>query len=139
MLQQEPISRAQKRPGPSGQHDRHEHPMPPVVDISVWGQAIADQQQLEATLAEHANQVAAASRRLPMTSVQGDYTFTGPEGEVTFPGMFAGKRQLVVYHFMFGPGEIQVVGDQILHIIPYGMHSKGDDSPEGWPQTFTIY
>ncbi len=35
--------------------------------------------------------------------VEKPYTFDAPEGRVTLADLFAGKGQLVVYHFMFGP------------------------------------
>jgi predicted dithiol-disulfide oxidoreductase (DUF899 family) len=42
-------------------------------------------------------------RELPMVRVEKDYRFTGPEGEVGLPDLFDGRRQLLVYHFMFSP------------------------------------
>lgn len=42
-------------------------------------------------------------RRLPMTRVDGEYTFEGPDGPLSLSGLFAGRRQLVVRHVMFGP------------------------------------
>lgn len=47
--------------------------------------------------------VSAARRRLPMVRIDKDYTFTGPEGQVTLADLFDGRRQLIVYHFMFDP------------------------------------
>ena len=44
-----------------------------------------------------------AAGRLPMVEVTADYRFTGPDGEVGLPDLFEGRRQLVVYHFMFDP------------------------------------
>jgi predicted dithiol-disulfide oxidoreductase (DUF899 family) len=38
-----------------------------------------------------------------MRDVTTDYRFTGPDGEVSLVDVFAGCRQLVVYHFMFQP------------------------------------
>jgi predicted dithiol-disulfide oxidoreductase (DUF899 family) len=32
-----------------------------------------------------------------------DYTFTGPDGPVTLSDLFDGRRQLIIYHFMFDP------------------------------------
>jgi predicted dithiol-disulfide oxidoreductase (DUF899 family) len=43
-------------------------------------------------------------RALPWVKVEKAYRFDGPQGEVTLADLFAGKSQLVVYHFMFGPG-----------------------------------
>jgi len=57
--------------------------------------------------------VDAARRELPMTEVTKDYTLTGPSGPVSLPDLFAGRRQLITYHFMWRheqsgfPGEDQ--------------------------------
>jgi predicted dithiol-disulfide oxidoreductase (DUF899 family) len=42
-------------------------------------------------------------RNLPWVKVEKEYIFDGPEGKETLAELFAGKSQLVVYHFMFGP------------------------------------
>ena len=43
-------------------------------------------------------------RALPWVKVQKEYVFESPEGEETLAELFSSKSQLVVYHFMFGPG-----------------------------------
>ena len=43
-------------------------------------------------------------RELPWTRVDKDYVFEGPNGAVTLADLFDGRSQLIVYHFMFGPG-----------------------------------
>ena len=50
-------------------------------------------------------QLAQARRDLPWEAVTEDYVFEGPAGEVTLAGLFDGRSQLIVYHFMFDPGE----------------------------------
>jgi predicted dithiol-disulfide oxidoreductase (DUF899 family) len=42
-------------------------------------------------------------RELPWVEVEKSYAFDGPDGKVSLPDLFAGKSQLLVYHFMFGP------------------------------------
>ncbi len=42
-------------------------------------------------------------RELPWERVEKSYVFDGPDGKETLADLFAGRRQLVVYHFMFGP------------------------------------
>ena len=42
-------------------------------------------------------------RELPWERVEKRYVFEGPGGKLTLPDLFAGKSQLVVYHFMFAP------------------------------------
>src|SRR5258706_4720821 len=43
-------------------------------------------------------------RDLPWVKVQKEYVFDGPKGKQTLGELFARKSQLLVYHFMFGPG-----------------------------------
>jgi predicted dithiol-disulfide oxidoreductase (DUF899 family) len=43
-------------------------------------------------------------RKLPWVKVEKDYVFEGPKGKVSFADLFGGKNQLLIYHFMFGPG-----------------------------------
>jgi predicted dithiol-disulfide oxidoreductase (DUF899 family) len=42
-------------------------------------------------------------RELPWERVDKEYVFEGPDGKETFPQLFDGRSQLVVYHFMFAP------------------------------------
>ena len=44
-------------------------------------------------------------RALPWVEIDKSYQFDGPAGTETLENLFAGKRQLVVYHFMFDPAE----------------------------------
>jgi predicted dithiol-disulfide oxidoreductase (DUF899 family) len=42
-------------------------------------------------------------RELPWERVEKHYVFQGPDGPRTLSELFAGKSQLIVYHFMFAP------------------------------------
>ena len=42
-------------------------------------------------------------RALPWVRVDENYVFDGPDGKQNLAGLFDGKSQLVVYHFMFAP------------------------------------
>jgi len=42
-------------------------------------------------------------RDLPWERVEKGYVFEGPNGKETLSELFAGKSQLIVYHFMFDP------------------------------------
>ena len=42
-------------------------------------------------------------RNLPMVEIEKDYVFDGPNGAVRLIDMFEGRRQLIIYHFMFDP------------------------------------
>lgn len=43
-------------------------------------------------------------RELPWEKVEKNYVFEEPRGKVTLGDLFGGCSQLLVYHFMFGPG-----------------------------------
>ncbi len=47
--------------------------------------------------------VNADRRRLPMVRIETDYTFHGRDGEASLADLFDGRRQLVIYHFMWAP------------------------------------
>src|SRR5882757_3934787 len=42
-------------------------------------------------------------RELPWEHVAKSYVFDGPAGKETLADLFAGRSQLIVYHFMFAP------------------------------------
>src|SRR5258707_14896421 len=50
------------------------------------------------------DKVSAERRDLPWVKVDDDYAFEGPHGTETLADLFDGRSQLIVYHFMFGPG-----------------------------------
>jgi len=44
-------------------------------------------------------------RELPWELVEKDYWFEGPDGRKSLAELFAGRSQLIVYHFMFAPDD----------------------------------
>jgi predicted dithiol-disulfide oxidoreductase (DUF899 family) len=79
--------------------------LPPIVSAGEW-QVARDKllvKEKEATRARDA--LAAERRRLPMVQIDKDYVFDGPGGEASLLDLFEGRRQLIVYHFMFGPNQ----------------------------------
>jgi predicted dithiol-disulfide oxidoreductase (DUF899 family) len=57
----------------------------------------------EKALTRLRDELAAARRALPWVEVGPAYVFDGADGAETLPELFAGRSQLVVYHFMFDP------------------------------------
>ncbi|MBV8970105.1 MAG: DUF899 domain-containing protein [Verrucomicrobia bacterium] len=51
------------------------------------------------------DQLSQQRRELPWVKVEKNYVFDGPRGKETLADLFAGRSQLVVYHFMFAPEE----------------------------------
>ena len=50
------------------------------------------------------DQVAVERRALPWVRIDKDYVFETPQGRRTLGDLFEGRRQLLVQHFMLGPG-----------------------------------
>jgi len=76
---------------------------PDVVSRDEW---VAERKKLlghEKEVTRHRDRVSAERRRLPMVMIEKDYTFDGPDGRRSLLDLFEGRRQLIVYHFMFDP------------------------------------
>lgn len=58
----------------------------------------------EKELTRQRDELAKARRELPWALVEKTYVFEGTEGKKTLSDLFAGKSQLIVQHFMLGPG-----------------------------------
>ena len=76
---------------------------PGIVSRDEWLRARKKLLAREKKLTHERDSVNAERRRLPMVRVEKDYTFEGPQGEVSLLDLFEGRRQLIVYHFMFDP------------------------------------
>src|SRR5947208_14345427 len=57
----------------------------------------------EKELTRRGDELARKRRELPWVPVEKEYSFETEEGEKTLADLFAGRSQLLVYHFMFGP------------------------------------
>ncbi len=84
--------------------------LPEVVSEAEWRAAREELLVKEKEATRALDALAAERRRLPMVLVEKDYELAGPDGEVRFTDLFDGRRQLIVYHFMFGPGEDPCTG-----------------------------
>lgn len=78
--------------------------LPPIVTADKWQAQLRDLAQREEALNAARLDLAAARRRMPMTRVDKDYRFAGPDGEVGLANLFAGRRQLILYRFFYEPG-----------------------------------
>lgn len=76
---------------------------PKVVSRDEWVDARKELLDREKEITRLRDRVTALRRELPAVAVEKDYSFTGPAGAVRLPDMFEGRRQLIVYHFMFDP------------------------------------
>ena len=75
-----------------------------VVSAKEW---IAVRKRLlvkEKKFSKARDELARQRRALPWVKVEKEHVFEGADGRETLAELFGNKRQLIVYHFMFGPG-----------------------------------
>ena len=68
-----------------------------------WLAARTDLLEQEKELTRRSDDLARKRRELPWVPVEKDYAFATDKGPKTLAELFAGRSQLLVYHFMFGP------------------------------------
>lgn len=78
--------------------------LPKIVSQRAWHKAHEKLLAKEKAATRQRDKLAAERRRQPMTEINKNYEFDGPEGKVGLLDLFEGRRQLIVYHFMFAPG-----------------------------------
>jgi predicted dithiol-disulfide oxidoreductase (DUF899 family) len=103
--------------------------LPKIVTRAEWKRARAKLMTKEKAETRRRDALAAERRRLPMVRVEKDYRFDGPKGKVRLTDLFEGRRQLLLYHFMFAP-DVQgwpnagcpgcsMVADQVAHLAHF--------------------
>src|SRR6202011_2353981 len=75
-----------------------------VVSEAEWLVARKDLLAREKEFTRQRDALTAARRNLPMVRVNKEYVFDGPDGKETLSEIFDEHSQLIVYHFMLGPG-----------------------------------
>ncbi len=78
---------------------------PKVVSRAEW---LAARKQLlvkEKELTRQRDAVSRERRELPWVRVDQEYVFDAPGGKETLADLFDGRSQLIIYHFMFAPGD----------------------------------
>lgn len=74
-----------------------------VVSREQWIESRKELLVEEKKLTQLRDELARKRLELPWEKVEQEYTFTLSEGKVSLGDLFAGKSQLIVYHFMFDP------------------------------------
>src|SRR5271165_4685329 len=75
-----------------------------IVSHDQW---LAARKQLlvkEKELTRLRDRLAAERRALPWVKIEKPHVFEGPDGKETLADLFGGRSQLIVKHFMLGPG-----------------------------------
>lgn len=99
-----------------------EQEKPKTVSREDWLAALEILRAKEKAMTAQLDALAAERRRLPRERARAHYTFNASSGPVTLRDLFAGRRQLIVYHHMLKPADpspcagCSMVGDQIPHL-----------------------
>jgi predicted dithiol-disulfide oxidoreductase (DUF899 family) len=102
--------------------------LPPVVSEAEWEDARQRLLAKEKDATKARDALAAERRRLPRVEIEKQYVFDGPDGKASLVDLFEGRRQLLLYHFMFGPNQdagcdgCSMFIDQIGH--PAHLHAR---------------
>src|SRR5260221_13767438 len=69
-----------------------------------WLAARLDLLKEEKELTRRSDEVTRRRQELPWVRMEKEYSFETDEGKASLADLFRGRSQLLVYHFMFGPG-----------------------------------
>ena len=75
-----------------------------VVPENEWLVARKDLLTREKEFTRLRDELSRHRRELPWVKVEKPYIFHGPDGKKTLAELFEGRNQLIIYHFMLGPG-----------------------------------
>jgi predicted dithiol-disulfide oxidoreductase (DUF899 family) len=75
-----------------------------IVSREEWVRVRKELLKKEKEFTRLRDQLYAECRELPWVKIEKRYVFDGPEGKETLADLFDGRSQLIVNHFMLGPG-----------------------------------
>jgi predicted dithiol-disulfide oxidoreductase (DUF899 family) len=96
--------------------------LPDVVSAEQWEAALERLRAKEKEATRAGDALAAERRRLPRVLIEKDYVLQGSDGDASLEDLFEGRRQLLLYHFMFGPNQVEgcdgcsMFVDQVGHL-----------------------
>ena len=73
-----------------------------IVSREEWLTARKKLLETEKEFSRQRDAMSGLIRELPWTAVDKNYIFDGPDGPESLADLFAGKNQLIIYHFMYG-------------------------------------
>src|SRR5467141_3473810 len=96
-----------------------------VVPPAEWLAARKELLKKEKEFTRMRDDLSQKRRDLPWEKVEKQYVFDWPKGKETLADLFGGRSQLIVYHFMFGPGwaegcpSCSFISDHIDSSVPH--------------------
>jgi predicted dithiol-disulfide oxidoreductase (DUF899 family) len=77
--------------------------LPHIASRQEWLAARLELLEAEKELTRRSDELARRRQELPWVRMDKEYRFETDEGSASLAGLFRGRSQLLVYHFMFGP------------------------------------
>lgn len=87
---------------------------PRIVTQQEWEAELERLRMKEKQLMRAHDALAAERRRLPCVRIEKDYVFQSAERTARLVDLFGGRRQLLLYHFMFGPNQTAGCAGNVL-------------------------
>lgn len=78
--------------------------MAEIATSSEWLEARKSLLEKEKALSKLKDEVTLARQQMPWQKIEADYVFENETGEVSLASLFEGSSQLILVHFMYGPG-----------------------------------
>jgi len=103
---------------------------PKIATPEKWLASRLELLREEKELTHLRDRVAQRRRELPWVKVTKPYAFAAPAGRVSLADLFEGRSQLIVQHFMLGPGweeGCKSCSFMMDHFIPTVLHLKARD------------
>jgi len=101
-----------------------------IVSPEQWLTARLALLREEKELTRLRDRIAQRRQQLPRVKIEKPYTFESPEGRVSLADLFEGRSQLIVQHFMLGPGweeGCKSCSFMLDHFNPTVLHLKARD------------
>jgi predicted dithiol-disulfide oxidoreductase (DUF899 family) len=98
---------------------------PKIANQDEWDTARRELLKREKEFSRLRDELSRRRRELPWVKVEENYVFDGPKGKASLADLFGGKSQLIVYHFMLGPGwkegcpSCSFISDHIDGMLPH--------------------
>lgn len=103
---------------------------PTTVTAAQWLAARRELLRREKEFTRQRDELTRLRRELPRVKIEKRYRFDSPRGKVTLADLFEGRSQLIVQHFMFGPGweeGCKSCSFMMDHLNPAAVHLRARD------------
>ena len=96
-----------------------------IVSRDAWLAARCDLLSAEKEFTRQRDDLTRRLRDLPWVRVEKEYVFQGADGDVALADLFGPHKQLIIYHFMYGPDwqegckSCSLLADSFDHLVPH--------------------